>query len=155
MLHPRMQEFDLDEITQMREVSGEHESRLNIWALAIEQPKDYLAHGLGAGQSTNYLVEKYKEKGFNYYASKRFHAHNQYIEQLIELGLPGLLFFLIMWSSIPLCTKDNGRRTAWLFLTLFIFNMFTDCMFGRFCGVALWVVGLVFILLQANPQRNE
>ena len=155
MLHPRMQEFDLDEITQMREVSGEHESRLNIWALAIEQPKDYLAHGLGAGQSTNYLVEKYKEKGFNYYASKRFNAHNQYIEQLIELGLPGLLFFLIMWISIPLCTKGNGRRTAWLFLTLFIFNMFTDCMFGRFCGVALWVVGLVFILLQSNPQRNE
>lgn len=155
MLHPRMQQFELNEITELREVSTEHESRLNIWAIALENPKDYLAHGLGAGQSTNYLVEKYKEKWFNFYAAKRYHAHNQYLEQLIELGLPGLLFFLLMWLSVPLCAKDKGRRTAWLFFTLFVFNMFTDSMFGKFCGIALWAVGMLFILLQSDTQRQQ
>ena len=155
MLHPRMQQFELSEITQIREVSGTHEARLNIWALAVEHPKDYLAHGLGAGQSTNYLVEKYKEKGFNYYASKRFNAHNQYLEQLLESGLPGLLFFLLMWFSIPLCTTGRSRRTAWLFFTLYFFNMFTDCMFGRFCGIALWAVGMLFILVQSETDSQQ
>lgn len=155
MLHPRMQNFELEDITELREVSIEHESRLNIWVIALENPKDYLAHGLGAGQSTNYLVEKYKQKWFNYYASKRYNTHNQYIEELLELGLPGLLFFLIMWLSIPLSTTGNARRTAWLFFTLFVFNMFTDNMFGRFCGIALWAVGLLLILLQSYTQRKE
>ena len=155
MLHPRMQQFELNDITQMREVSTDHESRLNIWALALDSPKDYRTHGLGAGQSTNYLVKKYKEKGFCCYASKRYNAHNQYLEQLMELGLPGLLFFILMWLSVPICTSGKGRRTAWLFFTLYVFNMFTECMFCRFCGVALWIVGLVFILLQSNPQHNE
>ncbi|MBQ7530897.1 MAG: O-antigen ligase family protein [Paludibacteraceae bacterium] len=155
MLHPRMQQFELNELTELREVSLEHESRLNIWAIALETPKDYLAHGLGAGQSTNYLVEKYKEKYFNYYASKRYNAHNQYLEQLMELGVPGLLFFLLMWLSVPLCAKGKGRPTAWLFFALFVFNMFTDCMFGRFCGIALWAVGMLFILLQSDTERQQ
>lgn len=155
MLHPRMQQFELSELKQMREVSGEHESRLNIWALALEHPKDYLAHGLGAGQSTNYMVEKYKEKGLDSYVSKRFHAHNQYLEQLIELGVPGLIFFLVMWISLPLCTEHNACRTAWLAFTLFALNMFTDSMFGKFCGIALWAVVMLFILIQSNVQRKQ
>lgn len=149
-LHPRMQQFDIEEITEMRELSGEHEARLNIWVIALENPKDYLSHGLGAGQSTNYLVGKYKRLGFNYYASKRYHAHNQYIEELLELGIPGLLLFLLAWVSIPLCAKGSGRCTAWLLCTLFAFNMFTDVMFGKFCGIALWAVGIVLILVQCT-----
>lgn len=155
MLHPRMQHFEFSEITQMREVSSERESRLNIWALALDSPKDYRTYGLGAGQSTNYLVDKYREKGFTCYASKRYNAHNQYLEQLLELGIPGLLFFVLMWLSVPLCTCGKGRRTAWLFFTLYVFNMFTECMFGRFCGIALWAVGMLIILVQSNAEREQ
>ena len=155
MLHPRMQEFDIDEITEIRHLNGEHEARLNIWVLALENPDDYLAHGLGAGQSTNYLVEKYKKLGFNYYASKRYHAHNQYIEVLLESGIAGLLLFVLAWIAIPLCATGAGRKTAWLLFTLFVFNMFTDLMFGKFCGIALWAVGMVIILIQNTHAREK
>ena len=73
----------------------------------------------------------------------------------MEIGIPGLLFFLLAWISIPLYASKKGRLTAILFTTLFALNMFTDCMFGRFDGIALWAVGLLFILLQSDPQRDE
>ena len=154
-MHPRMQEVQLSDIKEMRELSYNHEIRLNIWGAALQQPQDYLAYGLGAGQSGNYLNEKYKAVHFDGYVAEQYHAHCQYLEELMEIGLPGLLLFLLAWISIPLYAPKEGRPTAILFTTLFLLNMLTDCIFGKFDGVALWAVGLLFILLQSNPQREE
>ena len=154
-IHPRMQEFELSDIKEMRELSYYHDVRLNIWGAALQQPQDYIAYGLGAGQSGNYLKDKYQAVHFDGYVAKQYHAHCQYLEEAMEIGLPGLLFFLLAWLSIPVCTSKKGRQTALLFTFLFILNMFTDCVFGKFDGVALWAVGLLFILLQSDPQREE
>ena len=154
-LHPRMQEFELSDIKEMRELSYYHDIRLNIWGAALQHPEEYLAHGLGAGQSSNYLREKYRAAGFDHYVYMGYHPHNQYLEELMEIGLPGLLLFLLAWLSVPICAQKEGRLTAILFTTLFMLNMCTDCMFGRFCGIALWAVGLVFLLLQTDSQGDE
>lgn len=143
--HPRTQE-----------VGEEDAIRPTVWSLALQHPSDYLLYGLGAGQSTSYLVERYKEEGLEFYAAKRIHAHNQYVEELLETGIFGLLLFLFAWLSIAFCTKKRGRLTAILFTILFMLNMLTDCMFGVFCGIALWAVGLLLIRLQEehyNPRR--
>lgn len=153
--HPRMQDVDVRDITEMRQLSYEHNVRFNIWGAALQHPTDYLAYGLGAGQSSSYLEEQYMDAGFTYYAQHHYNCHNQYLEELVEIGIGGLLLFIIAWISIPFCTKRKGRQTALLFTTLFILNMFTDCMFGRFCGIALWAVGMLFILLQTNTECNE
>ena len=92
----------------------------------MQHPEDYLAYGLGAGQSTGYLMKIYQEKGLDYYYSMRYHAHNQYLEEMMEIGLPGLLMFLIAWLSVVWCSKGEGRRFAFLFFTLFALNMLTD-----------------------------
>lgn len=154
-LHPRMQKFDLSAITELREVSYNHDIRFNIWGFALQSPEDYIAYGLGAGQSTQYLINHYQEAGFSYYAQAQLNSHNQYIEELMETGIIGLLLFLFAWLSIIFYTRGQSRQTAILFCALFMFNMLTDCMFGRFCGIALWAVGLMFILLQSNTQSNE
>ena len=153
-LHPRMQNFDYTDLTEIREVSSDHNARLNIWGVALQQPSDYLAHGLGAGQSTPYMIEKYKEAKFGYYANKQYNAHNQYLEELMEIGLPGLLLFILAWVSIPLCARRQGILTSLLFTTIFMMNMLTDCMFGRFCGIALWAVGLLIIVLQSEAHGD-
>lgn len=143
--HPRMNGFDIHAATEFREVHYTHDVRFNIWGCALQHPEDYLAYGLGAGQSTGYLMKIYQEKGLDYYYSMRYHAHNQYLEEMMEIGLPGLLMFLIAWLSVVWCSKGEGRRFAFLFFTLFALNMLTDCMFGKFDGIALWAVGMVLI----------
>ena len=154
-MHPRMQDFDIHTLTEMRQVNTEHDIRLNIWGFALQQPSDYIAYGLGAGQSTDYLLRKYEEKGYDYYIFKHYHAHNQYLEELMELGIPGLLLFVLAWLSIPLCARGKGRRLAVFITVLFMLNMLTDCMFGKFDGIALWAVCLVLIFLQSYPERQE
>lgn len=154
-LHPKVQEFGLNGISDIRELRYDHDFRFNTWGAALREPANYLAHGVGAGQSTNYLVTQYKAGGIDSYAESRFHVHNQYLEEVIELGLPGLLLFLFAWFSIPLCAPKQNRQIAWLFTVLFMLSMCTDCMFGKFDGIALWDVGLVIIFFQTNTEREE
>lgn len=144
-LHPRMQQFDISSIKQMREVSTEHDVRLNIYGCALQQPEDYMAYGLGAGQSTAYLMDIYQEHGFDYYIFKQYHAHNQYLEEMMEIGIPGLVLFFLAWITIPICASKQSKRFALQFFTLFFLNMNTDCMFGKFDGIVLWVVGMLLI----------
>ena len=152
-LHPRMENFDYGKLLTIRNTAPSHNVRLNIWSIALESPKDYSLYGLGAGQSFLYLQNKYKEFGFNHY--KLFNSHNQYIEEWIELGAPGLLFFLLAWWSLPYCTQKRARKSAIMLVTLYALNMLTDCMFGRFDGIALWCVWMVLIRLQADAQGHQ
>lgn len=154
-MHPRMQQFNLRDITEMREMSYDHDIRFNIWGAALQHPEDYVLYGLGAGQSKAYLAARYDDVHFDYYASRQYHAHNQYLEETMEIGLGGMLLFVLAWLSIPLSCKDRARKTAMLFTTLFMLSMMTDCMFGKFDGIALWAVGLLFILLQTHVERDE
>ena len=154
-MHPRMRQFELRDITEMREMSYDHDIRFNIWGAALQHPEDYILYGLGAGQSKAYLAERYNDVHFDHYASKQYHAHNQYLEEMMELGLGGMLLFIMAWLAVPLCTKGRARKTAMLFTTLFMMSMMTDCMFGKFDGIALWAIGLVLILIQAHTEGDE
>jgi O-antigen ligase len=151
--HPRMRAFDYEDLFSIRETAHDHNVRLNIWGTALENPKDYSLYGLGAGQSFQYLQNKYIEKGLNRY--QNFNSHNQYIEEWIELGIPGLIFFILAWLSLPFCTKKRARKSANMLLTLYALNMLTDCMFGRFDGIILWAVWMLLIRLQADTQTNQ
>ena len=153
--HPRMQQFDLKDITEMRTISPDHDVRFNLWGIALQRPSDYMWRGLGAGQSTNYMMARYQEMGCDYYYVKEYNTHNQYLAELMEIGLFGLLFFVLAWLSIPICAKNKGRLNAMLFTTLYLLNMFTDCMFGRFDGIVLWAAFLVLILLQSDTESEE
>ena len=152
-LHPRMQEFNFRALTQIRDISYTHDIRLNIWGLAIQTPEDYLSHGLGAGQSTGYMIDKYEQYHLDYYIQKHYHPHNQYLEELMEGGIPGLVLFVLAWLSIPLCCPAERRRLAVFFTVLFVINMFTDCMFGMFDGIALWAVGILYSCSMVSNTR--
>jgi hypothetical protein len=151
--HPRMENFDYEKLFTIRNSDPSHNVRLNIWSVALDHPEDYSLYGLGAGQSFHYLQNKYKEHGFNQY--QRFNSHNQYIEEWIELSIPVLLFFVLAWLSLPYCTQKRARKSAVLLVTLYALNMLTDCMFGRFDGIALWCVWMILIRLQSNTQGHQ
>jgi O-antigen ligase len=121
----------------------------------LDSPQDYSLCGLGAGQSTPYLQEKYAEEGLPDYAQISFAAHNQYLTEWMEIGIPGLLFFILAWISIPYCNKKRARKSAMMLLTLYGLNMLTDCMWGMFDGIILWAVWMLFIRLQADTQTDQ
>ena len=153
--HPRMQEFNYAQLLSIRDIEKGDNIRLNIWGIALDNPKDYSLYGLGAGQSTLYLQEKYTEAGLPSYTKRRYATHNQYLEEWMEIGIPGVIFFIIAWLTIPLFNTKRGRKSAVLLLTLYALNMLTDCMFGRFDGIVLWCMWMVLIRLQSDTQTKE
>ena len=154
MHHPRMKSFNIQDWKSGENITyHDTDIRFNIWSTALESPKDYSLYGLGAGQSFNYLQKKYLEHGFNNYTN--LNAHNQYIEEWIEEGLVGVLFFIMIWLSIPYFYSKRARKTAIFLCTIFMLNMLTDCMFGRFDGIALWCVWMVLIRLQSENHQEE
>ena len=145
----------MSNITKLKEVDYTHDIRFNIWGAGLQHPEDYLWKGLGAGQSRQYMKERYEELNLPYYAGREYNCHNQYLEETMELGIFGLLLFLFAWLSIVRCAPSTTRQTAWMFTMLFVMNMFTESVFGRFDGVALWAVGMVLLLLEGRMRRLE
>ena len=154
-MHPRMHDVHLSDISRIREISPEHNVRFNIWGAALQNPSDYLLYGLGGGQSREYIYEIFHEKGYSYGGEQHFHPHNQYLTEAMEIGIFGMLLFIAAWLAVPLCASNKGKKTAVLMTVLFMMNMFTDCMFASFCGIALWAVGMLFIFLQSDAQSEQ
>ena len=101
------------------------------------------------------MLKKYKDLGISDYVKKSYAAHNQYLAEWMEIGIPGLIFFILAWISIPYFTRKRARKSAMLLLTLYALNMLTDCMWGKFDGIALWCVWMVLIRLQSNTSDVE
>lgn len=153
--HPRMQAFDYAQLLSIRNIDNGNNVRLKIWGTALSSPKDYSLYGLGAGQSTSYLQNKFQENGLTRYAEIGFSPHNQYLMEWMEIGVFGMIFFILAWISIPFCNTKRGRKSAVMLLTLYALNMLTDCMWGKFDGIALWCVWMVLIRLQSDTQTQE
>lgn len=125
-IHPRFRTMDIHS-----------EERILIWEKALQQPSDYVWTGLGGGLD-----------------GVGGHCHNQYLQELRELGVFGLMLFLLAWVSIPLCAPTEQKHIAILFIALFACNMLTECVFSKYCSVALWSAGLIFVLLLPDSTRQ-
>ena len=143
-LHPRIRNINMQE-----------EFRPLLWQTALQHPEDYLWTGLGCGQDGVYLHPKLPENIIpEHLFGASGHCHNQYLQELMELGIFGLLLFILAWLSIPLCAPKDKRRIAILFTVLYVCNMCTDCMFGKYCGIALWAVAILFICAPSLPPDS-
>ena len=149
--HPRMKGVIADGLTV--EQITKHEPRVGIWSIALKEPEFSFWKGLGGGQSVNYLEKQYNKFYMKYYKDHHYHAHNQYLEEFMELGVFGLIYFIVLWLSILMCTKGIGRRTAVFFVTIYGLNMLTDCMWGKFDGIALWAIVMVYLILQSRDVK--
>lgn len=151
-LHPRMQSFEWEHL-KLEKLDADRNARLNIWSMALEHPGDYIWRGVGAGNSTAYLQQRYAEHGYTTYIRKSYNSHNQYLTELLELGIFGLLLFCAAWVSL-LCFPQKGkpRQIAAYVASIYMLNMLTDNMFGRFDGLALFAVCILIGMLYERVE---
>ena len=100
-------------------------------------------------------MERYEAAGLTRYTIRQYNTHNQYLNEWMELGIPGLVLFLMAWLSLPFCTSGTARRTSVYIGVIFGLNMLTECMFGRFDGIAIWVFCLIWLLLQSTRPDSK
>ena len=82
---------------------GSNLGRFEVWTSAINMFKDYPAIGVGIGQWRTKYEESYRLPSETQHL---YHAHNNFIQLLSEVGILGLLGVLIFYGYIVI---DNAK----------------------------------------------
>jgi putative inorganic carbon (hco3(-)) transporter len=141
-----------------------NETRINLWETSLKVSHDFRIVGIGE-DNFDYYFEKYKVPG---YYDTTAHPHNDYLNVLINAGVPGLVFFLWLWievirSGIATWRKsaDSVAKSAALGGTLALVGLMIGALFqdyyGSFINCLGWwfVVGLVYAGVRVQEGRME
>ena len=118
------------------------EHRFRIWNSifhCIESPT--LIGGVGIGDVKDFLIACYNNTNFKSGAEFKYNSHNLFLETLLESGLIGLFFVIILF--IPLIKLNIRKSSDILFfyhLSSFFLYSISEETFGHFKGVSLFII---------------
>lgn len=120
---------------------GEQQMRPLMWSCAIELIKDNPIKGAGTGDGEDELQKCYSRNDYVsllYFENSRFNAHNQFLEIAVELGLIGLLVFLLSLFA-PAAEAWRHKKVLYLiFVLVFAVSCLTESMLERQNGVVFF-----------------
>ncbi len=127
------------ETTQNERVTAESNAdRLVVWSTALSIIRENWMWGVGTGDVKDELVEGYQERNALPAIQHRYNAHSQYLQTFITLGLPGILFFVLM-MIIP--AINAFMKHYWLYLLFLIIvsvNALTESVLEVQAGVVFY-----------------
>lgn len=117
------------------------QGRYLIWKSSFEILKNdpkLLIYGLGTGDVTDALVQKYEENNYKFLASVRYGPHNEFLQELLKHGIFGLSLLLLMFL-LPLKFAIKKRNYLCVaFILIFSFSSLTEPTLGRNKGIFLF-----------------
>jgi O-antigen ligase len=101
------------------------------WELFLSSP----IKGVDIGDKKDVLMDKYREKKFQFGLQTQKNVHNNYLDILYSMGIIGLGLFVVGWLIIPLiyAKKDRDNLSILIILT-FAFAWITEIYFDRSLG---------------------
>jgi O-antigen ligase len=121
--------------------------RLAAWKCGWELFKEHPVIGVRLGDKKARLVEKYKEKNFQFVIKDYKNVHNNYLDILFGTGIIGLLLFLIGWLILPLrtCFKSKDYLSV-LIIGTYAIATITEVYFDRSFGGMMFGFFIPFLL---------
>ena len=128
--------------------------RLAVWQCGWEL---FLAHpiiGVDIGDKKDALMEKYKEKKFEFALRTGKNVHSNYLDILYSMGIIGLSLFLIGWIILPLYyAKENNDWLTVLIILTFAAAWVSEIYFDRSLGGMLTGFFIPFLLTDTNSEE--
>lgn len=118
------------------------DNRIPIWNGAISAIKEAPVFGYGLGDGVNVLVEKHKENKSEDAYQQKANAHNQYLETMLQSGLPGLISLCLLLLVPLLAAIRQRNERLFLLMAIIILNLLFESMLLRLSGVlfvGFWV----------------
>ena len=118
------------------------------WEIFLSNP----VKGVDIGDKKDVLMEKYKEKNFQFAINTQKNVHNNYLDILYSMGIIGLGLFLVSWVILPLLYVK--RRADWLsslIILTFVIAWITEIYFDRTLGGMLTGFFIPFVLVDPKP----
>jgi len=113
------------------------------WELFLSAP----IRGVGIGDKKDILMDKYREKNFQFALQTQKNVHNNYLDILYSMGLIGLGLFLVGWVILPFMSAiRNKDRLSVLIILTFAFAWITEIYFDRSLGGMLTGFFIPFLL---------
>lgn len=117
--------------------------------IEILQEQKTLFLGLGLNNSQKYLNDKYKE--YNLYPGfLNYNFHNQYIQVFAEIGLFGILLFLLLFFT---AIKDAIIHKDYFYIS-FMFLILVVCFSETFLWRQRGMVFFITIILLFNQRKK-
>lgn len=112
--------------------------RMHKWKYTLETIRENVLFGTGTGDSQDRLQETYKKHDFKIGYNLRFNAHNQFLQVALELGVIGLISFLIC-LFVPLYYAFKEARWLYVvFLIIFLISCLTESMLEVNKGIVFY-----------------
>ncbi len=122
--------------------SNDYNYRVMLWSSALDLIKENPLIGIGAGGSDNRLYEVFAVKRQWYWKKEKYHAHNQYLQIFLDLGIIGFSVFLFLLISFLSKTfKYNNENLKLITINLFLIitiNFLFESMFERYSGISFF-----------------
>jgi O-antigen ligase len=123
----------------LNKASSESSSlRLLIWNSAKPLIKRTFLFGTGTGDVKDELVAVYKSNSIAVALEKELNAHNQFLQTLIAIGLPGLILLILSLASPFLFGVRTGNYLLSMFCFIMAFNFLFESMLERQAGAVFF-----------------
>ncbi len=127
--------------------------RLDIWKYTLADGGWKFLGGVGIGDAQSFLNQVYLKYNLTSWADANQNTHNQYLETLLAIGIPGF-FLLLIILLVPLWGIPSNR---FLFLSLIlavVINMCFESILEKQSGVLFFSLFYSILLFQAKNTNN-
>jgi len=140
------------------EVTGQQWNGINfrmaVWQCGWEL---FLAHpvkGVDIGDKKDALMDKYREKKFQFALQTGKNVHSNYIDILYSMGIIGLSLFLIGWIILPLIyAEQSDDWLSILMILTFAAAWISEIYFDRSIGGMLTGFFIPFLLTDRKHEE--
>jgi len=121
--------------------------RIAVWQCGWEL---FLAHpvkGVDIGDKKDALMDKYREKNFQFALQTGKNVHSNYLDILFSMGIIGFGLFMIGWIILPLIyAKQDNDWLSILMILIFAAAWISEIYFDRSLGGMLTGFFIPFLL---------
>jgi len=128
--------------------------RYSIYTTAQELIAESPIVGYGIGDYPDTLIDRYKTKGANLLAERKYNAHSQYFSILLIGGIISLIFFITTIGVNVLYAIRFDNQLLILTLIFYGIVMFTENILEREQGVIFFSLFLNFFTLKSLFVRE-
>ena len=122
--------------------------RIAAWQCGWELFKQSPITGTHLADKQDKVLEKYKEKNFQFALKTRKNLHNNYLDILVGTGIIGLFLFLMGWLILPVKVAfSNSDFLSVIIILTFGAAMTTEVYFDRSLGGLLVGFFIPFLLV--------
>lgn len=114
------------------------QNRILVWRYSQKVARDNLPFGVGTGDVKSTLNSSYTENGFTEGVDLKLNAHNQFLQTMTAIGLPGLTMMLLV--LIFLIFRGIRSRDVYiiLFVLILIGNFLVESMLETQAGIVFF-----------------